>query len=122
MTPREEDKPGALPSAPSNLRSFPALQPLRQRRNAVVVCRDDAQQYEVARSALARLNAELIVEAEPGPLSTALGRPSVTVCDRYLDFGLHERAPSLDRVLGELELFELSCPECPQAADELQGR
>jgi hypothetical protein len=108
--------------APRNLRAIPALQHLRQRRNAVVVCSDDPEPYEAARSAFDRLNAELIVERAPGPLSSVLDRPSVTVCDRHLEVALHERAPSLERVIAELELLEMSCPECPQAADEMAWR
>lgn len=40
----------------------------------------------------------------------------VTVADRFGTIGYQEGAASLDRVLAELESFELSCPECgPQA-------
>jgi hypothetical protein len=99
-----------------DLRSAPALWHLRGRRHAVVVCRDEAGEYEAARAELAALRAELVVEREAGPLSAALGRPAVAVVDRYGTVGLHEEHPPLARVFGELEGFELACPECgPQA-------
>jgi hypothetical protein len=99
-----------------DLRSVPALWPLRGRRHAVVVCRDDAAEYEAARAELAALRAELVVEPEAGPLSAVLGRPAVAVVDRYGTVALREERPLLARVLTELEGFELACPECgPQA-------
>jgi hypothetical protein len=103
----------------TSLRALPSLQPLRQRRQAVIVCRDDADEFEAARAAFARVNAELVIEREPGPLSDALGRPSVTVCDRYLEVSLHDESLAVDAAIAELEFLELACPECPQAADEL---
>ena len=98
----------------SDLRAVDALRHLRQRRNAVVVCADEAGDYEAARGELEALDAELVVEREPGPLSARLGRPSVAVCDRWLEVVLHAERPSLDDVLAELRLVEHSCPECPQ--------
>jgi hypothetical protein len=99
-----------------DVRSLPALWPLRQRRHAVVACLDDPDRYEDARDAIAARGGELVVERLPGPLSAALGRPSVVVADRFGTVGLHEACPSLDRVLAELDGFELACPECgPQA-------
>jgi hypothetical protein len=95
-----------------NVRSLTPLWPLRQRRHAVVACLDDPGDLEAAAQALRELGAELVVEREPGPLSAALGRPSVTVASRFGEIGWHgERAP-LARVLSELEAFELACPEC----------
>jgi hypothetical protein len=97
---------------PANVRSIPALWHLRQRRNAVIVCRDDPQEYDALRYRLADLEAELVVEQHPGALSKALGRPSVTVIDRYGTIGLKEEHPPVDRVLTQLETFEMFCPEC----------
>ena len=96
----------------ANVRSIPALWYLRQRRNAVIVCRDDPQEYEAPRDRLADLETELVVEQDAGVLSQALGRPSVTVIDRYGTVGLKEQHPSLERVLTQLEAFEIFCPEC----------
>jgi hypothetical protein len=99
-----------------DLRSLPVLWPLRGRRHAVLVCRDDADEYEEARARFAALRAELLVEPEAGPLSTVLGRPAVAVVDRYGTVALREERPPVARVLAELEGFELACPECgPQA-------
>ena len=99
-----------------DVRSLPSLWPLRGRRHAVIVLTDDADDYEREREALRALGAELVVEREPGVLSAALGRPSVVVADRFGTIGLRAERPPLDRVLAELEGFELSCPECgPQA-------
>jgi hypothetical protein len=99
-----------------NVRGLEPLWHLRQRRHAVVVCRDDARELEQAQGALAGLRAELVVEREPGPLSAALGRPSVTVASRFGRIGWHGEDASVERVLSELESFELACPECgPQA-------
>jgi hypothetical protein len=99
-----------------NVRSIPALWELRQRRHAAVVCLDDPGEYEAARSDVAALRGELVVEREPGPLSAALGRPAVVVADRFGTVGLRGERPSVARVLAELEGFELACPECgPQA-------
>jgi hypothetical protein len=95
-----------------DVRSVTALWPLRQRRHAVIVCLDDPTGYESARASFASLNAELVVEPSPGPLSLALGRPSVTVADRYGTVGLKAPSASVDAILRELESFELACPEC----------
>jgi hypothetical protein len=101
-----------------DLRDTPELWHLRQRAHAVVVCMDDPAEYESARAELAALDAELIVEREPGPLSRRLGRPSVTVCDRYLEVGLAGERPPVEHVLAEIRLYEVSCPECPQGFAE----
>lgn len=97
---------------PANVRSIPALWHLRQRRNAVIVCRDDPREYEALRDRLGDLEAELVVEHQPGALSEALGRPSVTVVDRYGTVGLKAEHPSPARVLTQLEAFEMFCSEC----------
>jgi hypothetical protein len=77
---------------------------------------DDAQSLEALRLQIEGLGGALVVELEPGLLSARLGRPSVTVADRFGTVGLTaEHIPS-ERILSELETFELSCPECgPQA-------
>lgn len=99
-----------------DVRSLTPLWRLRQRRHAVIVCDDDPSPYAEARPELARLNAELVVERTPGPLSRALGRPSVTVADRFGSVGFSEASASVGQILTELEGFELACPECgPQA-------
>jgi hypothetical protein len=106
---------GALPLA-DDVRSLPSLWPLRQRRHAVIVCVDDPAAYEAARDVFAALRAELVVESEPGPLSRALGRPSVTVADRFGSIGFRSAQMGIARIVQELEGFELACPECgPQA-------
>jgi hypothetical protein len=97
---------------PANVRSIPALWHLRQLRNAVIVCHDDLREYEALRDRLADLETELITEEQPGVLSAALGRPSVMVIDRYGTVGLKEEHPSVDRVLTQLEAFEMFCSEC----------
>ena len=99
-----------------DVRSLAPLWHLRQRRHAVVVCRDDPAEYEAARDGVARLGGELVVEREPGPLSAALGRPAVVVADRFGSVALRAERPPVERVLAELESLELACPECgPQA-------
>ncbi len=99
-----------------DVRSLAPLWPFRQRRHVVIVCRDDAGDYEAARGDFAERNAELVVETSAGPLSRALGRPSVTVADRFGSIGLRAPRASVDRIRRELEGFELACPECgPQA-------
>ena len=99
-----------------DVRSLSPLWPLRQRRHAVVVCLDHPAEYEAMRPELGERGAELVVERTPGPLSAALGRPSVTVVDRFGSVALAaERLPGA-HVLAALEGFELACPECgPQA-------
>jgi hypothetical protein len=99
-----------------DVRSLEPLWHLRQRRHAVVACLDDPAELERAAHALRGLGAELVVEREPGPLSAALGRPSVTVASRFGRVGWRGERATVARVLSELESFELSCPECgPQA-------
>ena len=102
-----------------DLRSAPSLWHLRQRKHAVIACLDDPSEYERARPQLEALEADLVVEREPGPLSERLGRPSVTVCDRYLEVGFTAERPPVERVLDEVRLYEVSCPECPQGFAEI---
>ena len=100
----------------ADVRSLEPLWPLRQRRHVVVACIDDPRPLEEARAELADLRAELVVEREPGPLSAALGRPSVTVASRFGRIGWQGEKATVARVVSELESFELACPECgPQA-------
>jgi hypothetical protein len=99
-----------------DVRSLAALWPLRQRRHAVVACIDDARPLEGVRQELSDLRAELVVERTAGPLSAALGRPSVTVASRFGRVGWRGASVDVRRVLETLEAFELACPECgPQA-------
>ena len=99
-----------------NVRSLEALWPLRQRRHAVIACVDDAAPLEEIRPALRDLRCELVVETDAGPLSAALGRPSVTVANRFGTVFWKGDSIDAPRVLEQLEAFELSCPECgPEA-------
>lgn len=99
-----------------DVRGLAPLWRLRQRRHVVVACVDDATELEDARERIRALGAELVLERAPGPLSAALGRPSVTVADRFGSIGWRGASASVERVLDELLAFELSCPECgPQA-------
>ena len=99
-----------------NVRDLPVLWPYRQRCHLVVACLDDARSLEALRPQIEGLGGTLVVEREPGPLSARLGRPSVTVADRFGTVGLAAEHISFRRILAELEAFELSCPECgPQA-------
>lgn len=68
----------------TDVRDLPELWPLRQRRNAGILCGLDPEPYRAVSAALEELRAQLVVETEPGRLSAALGRPSVTVADRLL--------------------------------------
>ena len=102
----------------SNLRDVPALWPLRGRRLAVVACLDDPAPLEARRSELAAHDAELVVEGTPGELSARLGRPSVTVCDRWLEVVEHATSLDPDAVLARVRLLDSSCEECPQAGVE----
>jgi len=99
-----------------NVRDLPALWPYRQRRHLVVACLDEARSLEMLRPQIEALGAALVVEREPGPLSGRLGRPSVTVADRFGTIGVKAAQIPSERILAELEAFELACPECgPQA-------
>ena len=98
------------------MRGLQPLWHLRQRRHAVIACLDDVAPLEELRTELDDLRAVLVVEREPGPLSQALGRPSVTVASKYGRIGWRGESAQRERVLEALETFELACPECgPQA-------
>jgi len=94
----------------THLRGIPALRALRGRHPAVVVCLDDPAAFEERIDELEGLDAKLVVERAPGPLSARLGRPSVTVSDRYLEVALRgarrtrgrrqDRPPARDRLRG----------------------
>jgi hypothetical protein len=98
-----------------HLRGIPALRPLRGRHPAVVVCLDDPAPYEQRAEELAALDAKLVVEREPGDLSARLGRPSVTVCDRFLEVELHGADVSPDVAVKTVRWLESRCEECPQS-------
>ena len=103
----------------SHLRGIPALRPLRGHHPAVVVCLDDPAPYEQRREELAALDAKLVVEREPGELSARLGRPSVTVADRYLEVALHGADVDPDDVVKNVRWLEIRCEECPQSAVDM---
>lgn len=103
----------------SHLRGIPALRPLRGHHPAVVVCLDDPGPYEQRREELAALDAKLVVEREPGELSARLGRPSVTVCDRFLEVELHAEQVSPDEALTTVRWLEMRCEECPQSGVDM---
>ncbi len=106
----------AIDLEPANVRALAPLWHLRQRRHAVVACLDDPSALEEARRRIEALGGALVVERDPGPLSAALGRPSVTVASRFGEIGWRGEHAVLSRVVSELESFELACPECgPQA-------
>lgn len=108
-----------------HLRGIPALRPLRGRHPAVVVCLDDPAPYEQRRDELARLDARLIVERAAGELSARLGRPSVTVTDRFLDIALRGEGPGdvpPQAVCAEVRLLEIRCEECPQSGVDMRPR
>ena len=112
---RPEPKPRRFRGV-DNVRALEPLWHLRQRRHAVVACLDDAGALDELRPFLRDLRAELVVEANPGPLSAALGRPSVTVASKFGRIGWQGTSPDLPSMLEALEAFELACPECgPQA-------
>ena len=99
-----------------NVRDLPDLWPYRQRCHLVVACVDDPGPLEALRPRIEELGGALVLEREPGPLSGRLGRPSVTVADRFGSVAAVGEALPAERILAELEAFELSCPECgPQA-------
>ncbi len=108
-----------LKTIPKSLRGTPVLRASYGRKHVVIVCDDDPSALEAAAGQLSAMNANLVVEREPGPLSALLGRPSVTACDRYLDVGLRVERADLGRVVEALRGFDMRCEECPQAADEV---
>jgi hypothetical protein len=98
----------------THLRGIAALRPLRGHHPAVVVCLDDPAAFESRRDELAALDAKLVVEREPGELSARLGRPSVTVGDRYLEIALQRPDAAPDEVLDTVR-----CEECPQSGVDM---
>jgi hypothetical protein len=103
-----------------HLRGIPALRPLRGHHPAVVVCLDDPAPFERRAEEIAQLDARLVVEREPGDLSARLGRPSVTVCDRYLEVALHAEHIPPDEVLTTVRWLEMRCEECPQSGVDMR--
>ena len=103
----------------SHLRGIPSLRPLRGHHPAVVVCLDDPAAYEQRREELDALDAKLVVERKPGELSARLGRPSVTVCDRFLEVELHAEEISPDEVVTTVRWLEMRCEECPQSGVDM---
>lgn len=95
-----------------HVRDLSTLWPFRQRRHLVVACLDDPAELLAARAEMEARGAALVVEERAGSLSAALGRPSVTVADRFGTIALSDPEASPERVLAELDAFELSCPEC----------
>jgi hypothetical protein len=106
----------------THLRGIPALRPLRGRHPAVVVCLDDPAPFESRREELAGLDAELVVEREPGALSARLGRPSITVADRYLEVAMHGADLQPDEVVKSVRWLEIRCEECPQSGVDMRQR
>ncbi len=103
----------------THLRDIPALRPLRGRHPAVVVCLDDPAPYEERADELAGLDARLVVERDAGDLSARLGRPSVTVSDRYLEVALHEAQVAPAEVVKLVRWLEMRCEECPQSGVDM---
>ncbi len=106
-------------AAVENLRGIPALQPLRGRNPLVVVCLDDPAAFEERAAELTQLDARLVVEREPGALSTRLGRPSVTVCDRFLEVALHGEDIAPQEAVTIVRWLEMRCEECPQSGVDM---
>jgi len=99
-----------------HLRGIAALRPFRGRHSVVVVCLDDPSAFESREEELDELGAKLVVEHEHGELSKRLGRPSVTVCDRYLDVMLSEEQPEAEEIVSTVRWVELGCEECTPAS------
>jgi hypothetical protein len=102
-----------------HLRGIPALRRLRGRHPAVVVCLDDPAAFEQRAEELAALDARLVVERVSGGLSARLGRPSVTVCDRFLEVELHAPDISADEAIKTVRWLESRCEECPQSGVDM---
>jgi hypothetical protein len=105
-----------------HLRDIPSLRPLRGRHPVVVVCLDDSTDYELCRDELEDLDARLVVEHEPGLLSARLGRPSVTVCDRFLGVALHDEDVAPEEAVKLVRWLEMRCEECPQSGVDMAPR
>jgi hypothetical protein len=95
-----------------HVRDLPVLWPLRQRHHAVIACLDEPGELLAVRAEIEARGAVLLAEEAEGPLSAALGRPSVTVADRFGTVALSAPEATAAQVLSELDTFELSCPEC----------
>jgi hypothetical protein len=108
--------------AVEHLRGIPALRALRGHHPAVVVCLDEPAPFEQRGAELAALDAKLVVEREPGDLSARLGRPSVTVADRWLEVALHTEHASPDEVVTMVRWLEMRCEECPQSGVDMRVR
>lgn len=109
----------AAMAAIDNLRGIPSLRPLRGRNPVIVACLADPSAFEGRAEELSELDARLVVEREPGPLSARLGRPSVTVCDRYLEVALHGEDVTPQQAVTIVRWLEMRCEECPQAAVDM---
>ena len=55
----------------------------------------------------------------PGALSARLGRPSVTVVDRYLEVALYGADLDPDDVVKNVQWLEIRCEECPQSGVDM---
>ncbi|HWI07839.1 MAG TPA: hypothetical protein VNT54_10020 [Solirubrobacteraceae bacterium] len=106
----------------AHLRGIAALRPLRGHHPAVVVCLDDPAAFEQRAAELSQLDARLLVESEPGPLSQRLGRPSVTVCDRFLEVSLHGEDITPQEAVANVRWLEMRCEECPQSGVDMRLR
>ena len=109
-------------NAVEHLRGIPALRPLRGRHPAVVVCLDDPAGFEEREAELVALDARLIVEREAGDLSARLGRPSVTVADRYLEVAVQGEDVAPDDAVKTVRWLEIRCEECPQSGVDMRLR
>ena len=103
----------------THLRGIPALRALRGHHPAVVVCLDDPAAFEARAAELEELDAKLVVEREPGPLSHRLGRPSVTITDRFLEIALHGEHVAPEDAVRTVRLLEIRCEECPQSGVDM---
>ena len=104
----------------THLRGIPALRALRGHHPAVIVCLDDPAAFEQRTAELESLDARLVVEREPGPLSARLGRPSVTISDRYLEVALHAEDVAPEEAVRTVRLLEIRCEECPQSGVDMR--
>lgn len=107
-------------NAVEHLRGIASLRRLRGHHPAVVVCLDDPAAFEEREADLGALDAKLVVEREPGELSARLGRPSVTVADRYLAVALQAENVAPDEVLKLVRWLEIRCEECPQSGVDMR--
>jgi hypothetical protein len=103
----------------ADLRGITALRPLRGRHPVVVVCLDDSEAFERRAGEIEQLDGRLVVEREPGELSARLGRPSVTVADRYLEVAVHAEDVTPDDAVKMVRWLEIRCEECPQSGVDM---